>query len=131
MRLPAEVFEKVHFLPAPILDISKEHYQKCSSVYGKAPTEKDKPSLKFSLGAIAEDKENKSVFVAQQVRKTSKCCICHRPRCVYSNTKLTRCINENLTKVIENEEYACGGTLVPDDNPRRRYLSCVENLPAR
>ena len=89
-------------------------------MYGKAPTEKDKPSLKFSFGATAEDKENKSVLVAQKVCKTLKCCICHRKRCVYSNCKLTCCMNEDLTKVIENEENACDGSLVPDDNPQRR-----------
>ena len=38
------------------------------------------------------------------------------------NTKLTRGTNEDLTKVIENEEYACGGSLVSDDNPRRRLF---------
>ena len=86
------------------------------------PTEKDKPSLKFSLEATAEDKGNKLVLVAQKVCNTLKCCICHRQRCVYSNTKLTHCMNEDLTKVIENEEYACG---------RDVYLLCVENLPAR
>ena len=59
VRLPAEVFEKIHILPAPILDTSKEHYQKFTSVYGSTPTEKDKPSLKFSLEASTEDKENK------------------------------------------------------------------------
>ena len=56
VRLPAEVFEKLHFLPAPIQDASKEHYQKLSSGYGSTPTVKDKPSLKFSLEATTEDR---------------------------------------------------------------------------
>ena len=55
-----------------------------------------------------------AVLVAQKVRKTLKCYICHRPQCVYSNTELTRCISM--------DEYACGGSLVPDDNPRRRLF---------
>ena len=43
-------------------------------------------------------------------------------------------MNEDLTKVIENEENACGGTLVPDDNPRRRLfivrreLTCLMSM---
>ena len=61
--LPAEVFEKLHFLPATILDDSKEHYQKLFSVYGSTATKKDKPSLKFSLEATAENKKNKSILV--------------------------------------------------------------------
>ena len=39
-----------------------------------------------------------------------------------SNTILTCGMNEDLTKVIENEEYACDSSMVPDDNPRRRLF---------
>ena len=121
VRLPAEVFDKIHILPAPILDTSKEYYRKFTSVYGSTPTAKDKPSIRLSLEASTEDKENKSVLVAQKVQTVVKCCICHKPRCVYSNTKLTRCMNEDISKVIENEEYACGGSLLSDDKPTERF----------
>ena len=52
-RLPDEIFEELHFIPAPLLDASKEHFQKFSAVYGSKTTEKDMQSLKFTLEAFS------------------------------------------------------------------------------
>ena len=51
-----------------------------------------------------------AVLVDQNVRKTLKCCICHRPQCVFEYGINTL------------HEYACGGSLVPDNNSRRRLF---------
>ena len=55
-RIPIKKFKEISVIPAPLLDESKKHYQAFSELYGSLPNEKDKPSLKFSLEAIAEDK---------------------------------------------------------------------------
>ena len=49
-KLPSEVFDKFSFIPAPLLDASKEYYKKFSEVYGSSPkpNEKDRPSMKLS-----------------------------------------------------------------------------------
>ena len=117
-RLPMETFSKLHFVPAPTLDSSKQHYNKFEDLYGSKPTEKDKPSLTFSLEVIEEDKRNKTTLVSQRVRDVVKCSVCHRPRCVYANTKLNTHLMSALIEIKDNGDYACGGTLVADEDPR-------------
>ena len=67
LHLPDEIFEELHFIPAPLLDALKEHFQKFSAVYGSKTTVKDMLSLKFTLEASVEDKENKSILVLHKV----------------------------------------------------------------
>ena len=43
VRLPADIFKSLSFLPLPLLDDSKEHYQKFSELSGQAPSDKDRP----------------------------------------------------------------------------------------
>ena len=125
-----ETFSKLHFVPAPTLDSSKQHYNKFEDLYGSKPTEKDKPSLNFSLEVIEEDKRNKTTLVSRKVRDVVKCSVCHRPRCVYANTELNTHLKSALTEIKDNGDYACGGTLVADEDPRRysfivrRELAC-------
>ena len=127
-RLPDDIFEELHFIPAPLFDASKEHFQKFSAVYGSKTTEKDMRSLKFTLEASVEDKENKSILVSQNVRATVSCNACQRPRCVYSSSKMTCGMREDLNVVLENGEYLCGGSLVRDDNPRRQQFVVCRQL---
>ena len=72
------------------------------------PTEKDKPSLKFSIEMIEEGKQNKDSLVSQKVRDVIKCSICHRPRCIYVNAKIN---NDLKTALRDNNEYVCSGAL--------------------
>lgn len=80
IRLPAEVFGDISFIPAPLLDFTKEHYMKFCEAYGKTVTEKDRPSLKFSLELVEEDNLHRDVLTAQKVRATIKCSSCAKPR---------------------------------------------------
>ena len=120
IRLPRAVFDDLHFIPAPLLDSSKEHFQKFESLYGTKPSEKDKPSLKFSLESSDEDKNHKSILVAQKVRAVIPCSSCLKPRCIYSNSKLTVGVKQELLDIIENGDYFCGGSFVPDEDPHRK-----------
>ena len=70
-----------------MLDISKEHYQDFKDILKKETTERDRPSLRFSLEVTETEKSNKSLLVVAKVRATI---ICSKPRCVYSNSKFTK-----------------------------------------
>ena len=37
VRLPTDVFDKLNFIPVPILDMTKQHYKKFADVYGVKP----------------------------------------------------------------------------------------------
>ena len=76
IRLPAEIFNQLSFLPDPELDISKEHYKTFNTLYGTETTEKDQPSLHFSLQATEKDKNNKELLVSERVHDVIKCSNC-------------------------------------------------------
>ena len=113
------------FILSPTLSSSK-----FVSVYGTTPTEKDKPSLKFSLESSEEDKANKSVLVSQKVRAVIPCSSCFKPRCIYSSSKLPIGSKRGLASIVEKGEYMCGGSFVEDESPLRnmfivrRQLAC-------
>ena len=52
-RLPPEVFAKIHHLPDPHKDASREHYQSFDDLYGTMTSEKEHPSL-----TTADNKQN-------------------------------------------------------------------------
>ena len=80
IRLPQDLHNSLHFIPAPLLDSNKEHFQKFDQVYGGKVSEKDLPSLKFSIELIEEDKVHKELMTAQKVRAVVKCALCQKPR---------------------------------------------------
>ena len=87
VRFPPDVFDDLHFIPAPLLNASKEYFRKFSTMYSTKPTEKDKPSLKFSIEAITEDKGHKSILVSEKVCAVIPCNNCRKPQCIYSDAK--------------------------------------------
>ena len=79
--MPAEVFEKLHFLPLPRLDSTKKHYKPFTEVYGKEISECDRPS-QVTDGNSQADKENSDLFRNTRVRKVINCQECLKPRCI-------------------------------------------------
>ena len=134
VRLNEDVFDSLQFIPAPLLDASREHFQTFEQVYGSTVTEKDRPSLKYSLELIDEDKLHKDVLVGQKVRAVVKCALCDKPRCLYSNSKFNTVVERNVKEIIKDGEYACGGSFVDDENylrhsvVARRQLTCSSPL---
>ena len=86
--------------------------------------------MKFALESTEEDQTNKATLIAQKVRGVINCTVCCRQRCVFANSKLNTDLKNALREVEEDHEYACGGSLFPDDDPRiymlivRRELAC-------
>ena len=91
IRLPIEDFKKLHFLPLPLLDVTKEHYCPFGELCGTLPSDKDQPSK--VVGPSEEQKEvdktRKSLLTAAKVRGTINCGERGKARCVYANSRLT------------------------------------------
>lgn len=89
-RLLPEEFERLHFLPLPLLDTSEQHYLKFEELYGKQPSNSDQPSKVATPSEESKknDKARKSVLVAGKVRATIVCGECFKPRCVYDHFAL-------------------------------------------
>ena len=91
IQLTPEVFANLPFLPLPLLDGNKEKYLKFDEVVGKPLSEKDRPSYipKPSDESKEIDKQNRKLLVRAKVRAVVECTDCCKPRCVFSNSKLT------------------------------------------
>lgn len=126
--------QQLNFIPAPLLDRTKEHYKKFEEVYGSVPDEKDRPSMTFSKELTEEDNLHKEMLVSQKVRAIIKCAMCNNPRCIYVNAKLTGNIKANVDYLISEGEYACGGTFADDESYLRqsgivrRQLTCGSQI---
>ena len=124
IRLHHDVFSKLHFLPLPLLDSTKEHFKKFDEVYGQPLSEKDLPSR---IAAPTEeqkqkDKENRSLLIATKVRATIVCGECSKQRCIYSQSKLTSEELSMITAIKDSKIYTCGSALFP---PQSIYESSI------
>lgn len=45
VRLPQSEFNRVNFVPLPLMNTSKDHCKKFEELYGQLPSEVDRPSL--------------------------------------------------------------------------------------
>ena len=112
------------------MDISKEHYQEFSKLFGKETSEINRPSLKFSLESTEADKVNKDFLVAQRVRDVIKCSNCSRPRCIFAAAKLSYNQSLRLRQLKDDNIYVCGVSLFPEKSQYqvnivvRKSMSC-------
>lgn len=49
------MYENIKFIPVPVRDSSKEHYQKFDQIYASVSTEKDGKTLKIQLSKLMKD----------------------------------------------------------------------------
>ena len=92
--------------------------KKFKEVFGKPLSSKDQPSHVASPTEEQKqtDKDRRSMLVAGKVRGTIKCGECLKPRCIYSNAKLTRREELELVTVKESNVYTCGASLFPRES---------------
>ena len=132
IRLPVEVFRELSFLPLPLLDHTKEHYQKFADIFGQIPGEKGRPSYVPTPSEDARqiDREHKGILVKAKVRAVVCCGECHKPRCIYSNSKLSPQEKVVLDCMKETNLYTCGSPLFSEGTPlastviTREALTC-------
>lgn len=116
LRLPSDIFCALSWLPLPLLDSTKEHYQPFESVYGKPVSTEDQPSLKGSgdnAEAAAAYLSNKDVFNAGKVRDVIPCQECYKPRSIIARGKLSTEQKTNVEEVKASQLYTCGCALFP------------------
>nr|XP_022291341.1 uncharacterized protein LOC111102766 [Crassostrea virginica] len=65
--------------------------------------------------ATVNDQRNREVFKTQKVCGIVVCEEYLKPRCIYSDKKLTREQEELLLRLMEDHLYTCGNSLVPED----------------
>ena len=115
--LKKDTFDSMGFLPDPMPDIPKEHYQAFKYIFKKETMERDWLSLRFSLEVTETEKSNKNLLVVAKVRATIICSLCSKPRCVYCNSKFTKAQSLKLKHCQDENTYNCGESLfAPDDN---------------
>lgn len=108
-RLPAEVFETLHFLPDPILSESEEgHYQAFHEVYGKPTTEKDRPSTKKSSTTHSRRYTLKHIKNANLMLQCEEC---EFWRLLYSETQLTREQKMSIQNSLTDCVFTCGSNI--------------------
>ncbi|CAC5366418.1 unnamed protein product [Mytilus coruscus] len=126
IRLDDAEFNKLHFLPDPIPDETGQHYKPFDQLYGMMTNDKHRPSFANVQGIEAEaDKINRDVLKSGKSRDVILCSECFKPRCVYSNTKMTREQDGILLRIKEDDNYTCGDAF-PEDSGLfvRESLSC-------
>ena len=130
IRLPAEVFCELSFLPLPLLHHSKEHYKKFADVFGQTPNEKDHSSyiLTPSNQAKQRDLEHKGILVKAKVMAVVCYGECHKRRCIYANSKLFPHEKATVDCMKETKIYTCGSLIFPEGAPLASTVIVSEAL---
>ena len=137
VRLPQSEFDRLHFVPLPLMNAAKDHYKKLEELFGMLPSEVDRPSLASSpvLSEAKEaDRENKKLLIAAKVRDVIVCIDCKKPRCVYASVALSCDERKHLKHAIHSGVYTCGcqlfqpGSSLHDAVICRQALTCKETM---
>ncbi|XP_056009061.1 uncharacterized protein LOC130051279 [Ostrea edulis] len=85
-------------------------------VYGRETNDNHRPGAAPANAQSEVDRQNRELFKSQKVRDVVFCGECSKPRCVYSNKKMTTEQEELLRRIKEDRFYSCGGSLLPADS---------------
>lgn len=130
-RLPQEVYQRLHFLPDPMLsDTEDGHYKSFDEVFGETTSEKDRPS------AIKKAEEGSHRFTLKNVKNADvmlQCEECELWRLVYSETKLTKQQKKSLEEALADCVFTCGSALEDlqvegFSNVYTRPLNCYDHI---
>ena len=138
IQVTSEQFSSLHYLPLPLLDTSKTSYLPFETLYGKEPSDNDRPSSTPSSNAESAqvDSRHKPLLKNTKVRKVIFCGECLKPRCIYSAARLGRAEETVVEGIMESKVYTCGSTLFPPDSPLhdtvvvRQNCSCADPVEA-
>ena len=109
---PAKSSRNLAWLPSPEPAADQNSYLQFAEVYdGRAPTDIHRPSLKSSPSNHPADAQYSAIMNSNKVRCSIPCSECHKPRCVYSSSKLTKDQLESVAEVEASQEYVCGAAL--------------------
>ncbi|KAK6175079.1 hypothetical protein SNE40_013615 [Patella caerulea] len=126
-RLPDEVFDTLSFVPDPVV-ASNNKYESFETVYGQATNDLARPSLMLSSQNKEIDKKNRKILNATKVRDAVLCVECGKPRCVYSETKLTYIEKQAVDRLKELNSFTCGSPLFPHSSKYNSSIIVREGL---
>ena len=130
VRLPYDVFERLHHLPDPIPDPTNEgHYQPFSSLFGKTTTEEYLPSKKSGTVTGHNIPFNPCKQHASNTNLTITCYECNKPRLIYSKNKVSANVTTKFKRTVKDLLYICGtgvAELVGPENFKELFIK--ENL---
>ncbi|CAC5376627.1 unnamed protein product [Mytilus coruscus] len=107
------------WVPDPMMQINKSHYEPFEKVLGTDTNESDKPSAQNTkTSVVAEQMQGilNAGLVGQNVRRTVSCYECGKPRCIYAKKTLTSREARTLNRMLEKHDYTCGCIIVPEDD---------------
>ena len=131
VRMNADIFSTLHYLPDPIPD-SDEHYKCFSDVYGQKTSEEYRPSLqatrknaKQSLGFTPCQQHALNVGLLVQCEE------CDMWRLLFSKNKLNYPEVVELGKILDDVSYTCGVSFSDLELPGRLKNICVRDHKCR
>ncbi|XP_076103163.1 uncharacterized protein LOC143072213 [Mytilus galloprovincialis] len=107
------------WVPDPMMQVDKNHYEPFEKVLGTDTNESDKPSAKNTkTSVVAEQMQGirNAGLVGQNVRRTVACYECGKPRCIYAKKSLTSREARTLNRMLEKHDYTCVCIIVPEDD---------------
>ena len=115
VRLPQQIFEKLHHIPHPVPG-EEDHYLPFSEVYGTDTSEKHRPSFKPKSCVPTKRVKRKLSYHAyvQHVKNADimvQCAECDMWRLVFSKYKLKKQQKEDLQRLLDDYMYSCGASL--------------------
>ena len=133
IRLPKDVFDKLHHIPHPTPG-ADDHYLAFSEVFGKDTSDNHRPSL-----TAKKSRKNTLPFQAsvQHVKNAMlmlQCEECEMWRLIFSKFKLDQRKKKHLQKALEQFTYTCGARLSSLDlgeefkNVEVRVHSCYDPI---
>ncbi|XP_063434558.1 uncharacterized protein LOC134715936 [Mytilus trossulus] len=128
-RIPEDKFQDLHFLPNPVPGENNQ-YKSFSELYGQnTGEEQHRPGAAHKAEENENDKQRRDLFKNNKVREVILCSECSKPRCIFSEKKLSREQDELILRLKEDSFYTCGGALVQDDSETvdivvREALAC-------
>ena len=115
VRMENETFEKLRFLPDPLIQ-DDGHYMPFAKAFTLNTTEQDRPSLKGKKAAKPLS-FSPSVQHARNTDTMVQCDECCMWRLVFSKRKLSVSARNTLQTILEDVSYTCGASLDDLDLP--------------
>ena len=130
VRLPQSEFERLNFIPLPLMNATKDHYKSYQDLYGQVPSEVDRPSKAPTVNSEAKavDRENSKLLVAGKVRSVIHCGECNKPRCIYVTSRLDEEEKEHVEQCVHSRTYTCGSELFPSESQVHNTIICRRSL---
>src|ERR1051325_5829333 len=106
--------------------VNNEHYANFKSVYGTETTELHRPTLIAAM--LNAEWAPSNIFTNTKVRNIIQCFQCGKFRCFYSEKALTNMQQSSFKRIVDDWDYSCGSSLVPESHELYNFLFAREKI---